>query len=142
MAKYEAKTKPEAISVSGFLNAIEDEQMRADCKALARLFEAASGYKPVMWGSSIVGFGKYHYKYESGHEGDSCLAGFAPRKGKISLYANMHYSADPSLLDKLGKFKAGKGCIYIRRLSDIDQGELVKIIQQGIRAILKKYPAI
>ncbi len=141
MAKYDAKTKPETVSVASFLATVEDEQVRDDCKALVKVFEKATGFKAVMWGSAIVGFGSYHYKYESGHEGDSCLAGFSPRKGKISLYANMHHADDPSLMEKLGKHKAGKGCIYIKKLSDIDTEVLSKIISSGVKAIQKKYPS-
>ena len=140
MAKYEAKTKQESTSVASFLNALEDEQVKADCKALVKLFEKTTGFKATMWGTAIIGFGKYHYKYDSGHEGDSCLAGFSPRKGKISLYANMYYSDDTDAMAKLGKFKAGKGCIYIKKLSDINQEVLSLIIANGIKGIRKRYP--
>jgi hypothetical protein len=141
MAKYEAKTKQESTSVADFLNAIEDAQVKADCKALVKLMKEVSGFEPAMWGGSIVGFGKYHYKYESGHEGDSCLTGFSPRKGNISIYTNMYLEDDSPLMKKLGKFKNGKSCIYIKKMADIDQSILAKIIDKGIKGLQLKYPA-
>lgn len=141
MAKYEAKTKQESTSVADFLNAIEDAQVKADCKALVKLMKEVSGFEPAMWGGSIVGFGKYHYKYESGHEGDSCLTGFSPRKGNISIYTNMYLEDDSPLMKKLGKFKNGKSCIYIKKIADIDQSILAKIIDKGIKGLQLKYPA-
>lgn len=141
MAKYEAKTKQESTSVADFLNAIEDAQVKADCKALVKLMKDVSGFEPAMWGGSIVGFGKYHYKYDSGHEGDSCLTGFSPRKGNISIYANMYLEEDSPLMKKLGKFKNGKSCIYIKKMADIDQSILAKIIDKGIKGIKLKYPS-
>ncbi|MGB4771911.1 MAG: DUF1801 domain-containing protein [Chitinophagaceae bacterium] len=140
MAKYEAKTKQESTSVADFLNAIEDAQVKADCKALVKLMKEVSGFEPAMWGGSIVGFGKYHYKYESGHEGDSCLTGFSPRKGNISIYTNMYLQDDSPLMKKLGKFKNGKSCIYIKKMEDIDQSILAKIIDKGIKGLQLKYP--
>jgi hypothetical protein len=140
MAKYEAKTKQESTSVASFLNALEDEQVKADCKALVNLMKEVSGYEPAMWGGSIVGFGKYHYKYDSGHEGDSCLTGFSPRKGNISIYTNMHLEDDSPLMKKLGKFKNGKSCIYIKKLADVDQDILAKLILKGIKGLRLKYP--
>ena len=141
MAKYEAKTKQESTSVADFLNAIEDAQMKLDCKALVKLMKEVSGFEPAMWGGSIVGFGKYHYKYESGHEGDSCLTGFSPRKGNISIYTNMYLEDDSPLMKKLGKFKNGKSCIYIKKMADIDPSILAKIIDKGIKGIKLKYPS-
>ncbi|TAG99874.1 MAG: DUF1801 domain-containing protein [Sphingobacteriales bacterium] len=141
MAKYEAKTKQESTSVAGFLNAIEDAQVKADCKALVKLMKEVSGFEPAMWGGSIVGFGKYHYKYESGHEGDSCLTGFSPRKGNISIYTNIYLEDNSPLMKKLGKFKNGKSCIYIKKMADIDPSILAKIIDKGIKGLQLKYPA-
>jgi hypothetical protein len=141
MAKYEAKTKQESTSVASFLNELEDEQVKADCKALVKLMKEVSGFEPAMWGGSIVGFGKYHYKYESGHEGDSCLTGFSPRKGNISIYTNMYLEDDSPLMKKLGKFKNGKSCIYIKKMADIDPSILAKVIDKGIKGIKLKYPS-
>src|SRR5262245_24308052 len=116
----ENKTKATGASVAGYLDAIEDESRRKDCKAIAKLMEKATKEKPKMWGTSIVGFGSYHYKYPSGHEGDSCLAGFASRKGDITLYLGAEVLAQTPLMSKLGKHKVGKGCLYIRSLADVD----------------------
>ena len=142
MAKYDAKTKPGADSVDAFIEGIADVQMREDCKALVGLMRRVSGHEPVLWGGSIVGFGKYHYKYESGHEGDSCLTGFAPRKGYISVYTNMYLDEDAPLMKKLGKFKNGKACLNIKRLSDVDEEILARLIDKGIKGIKIRYPDV
>jgi hypothetical protein len=96
--------------------------------------------KPKMWGTSIVGFGSYHYKYESGHEGDSCLAGFSSRKAEISLYLMPGLQAKETLLAALGKHKAGKGCLYVKRLSDIDVRVLEKLIRESVAELRRRYP--
>lgn len=140
MAKYEAKTKQESTSVAAFINALTDEQVKADCKALVKLMKDLSGHEPAMWGGSIVGFGKYHYRYDSGHEGDACLTGFSPRKGNISIYTNISLDDNSPLMKKLGKFKNGKSCIYIKKLADIDQDILSKLILKGIKGLQLKYP--
>src|SRR5580765_7518461 len=101
----EPKTTPSTVSIESFLDGIDDETRRADCKALVKIMKRATGAKPVMWGPSIVGFGSYHYKYASGREGDSCLVGFAPRKTDISLYIMSGFAGRDSLLRKLGKHK-------------------------------------
>jgi hypothetical protein len=135
----EAKTKPTEQSVEGFLEQLADEQVRDDCFAIVKLMKKVTGEKPKMWGPSIVGFGKYHYRYESGHEGDSCLAGFSPRKQNITLYVLPDAVGHAALMKKLGKHKAGKGCIYIKKLDDIDTGVLEKLIAQSVDTIKKKY---
>src|SRR5262245_29298993 len=113
----ENKTKATDSSVQGYLAAIDDDTRRTDCLALAKLMTKATKQRPKMWGASIVGFGSYHYKYESGREGDSCLVGFSSRKGDISIYG-LNATADAeALLTKLGKHKAGKGCLYIKTLA-------------------------
>ena len=124
----ENKTKPTKVSVQGYLAAIEDEARRKDCDSLAELMTKATKHPPAMWGSSIVGFGSYHYKYESGREGDMCLVGFASRKGEISLYGLTGAADAQGLLSKLGKYKAGKGCLYIKTLADVDQKILEKLV--------------
>lgn len=141
MATSENKTKPEKASVADYLDAIEDQQVRADCKALAKILTKLTGEKAVMWGTAIVGFGSYHYKYESRREGDACLTGFSPRKGNISIYTNSVLDEDDPVMKKLGKYKHGKSCIYVKKLSDIDTTILEKIIAGGIIAIKKRYPA-
>jgi Domain of unknown function (DU1801) len=122
----ENKTKATEASVDGYIAAIDDESRRKDCAALARLMAKASKQKPKMWGTSIVGFGSYHYKYESGREGDSCLTGFSSRKGDISIYLMASFPGHDELLSRLGKHKMAKACLYIRKLSDVD----LKVLEQ------------
>jgi hypothetical protein len=126
VAMAENKTKATESSVADYLAAIEDEGRRKDCEALCELMAKATKQPPKMWGRSIVGFGSYHYRYESGREGDSCLVGFSSRKGDISVYGLAGSPEREELLAMLGKYKTGKGCLYIRKLSDID----VKILGQ------------
>jgi hypothetical protein len=124
----ENKTKATEASVESYLAAIQDEVRRKDCEALAQLMAKATKHPPKMWGSSIVGFGSYHYKYESGREGDMCLVGFSARKSEISVYGLMAAPSQEELIPKLGKHKAGKGCLYIKSLSDINLKVLAKLI--------------
>ena len=135
----ENQTRPTQASVAAYLKAIEDEARRRDCEALARLMADATGQPAVMWGPGIVGFGSYHYKYESGREGDSCLVGFASRKGDISIYAMGDFPGRAELLARLGKHKTGKGCLYLRRLSDVDPEILSQMVIQSISAMKKKH---
>ncbi len=135
----EQKTKPTEQTVTSFLESVPDEQVKKDCFDLVKLMEKATGFPPKMWGTSIVGFGQYHYKYESGHEGYSCLAGFSPRKQNISLYV-MGFDKRPTLLDKLGKHKAGKGCLYVKKLSDIDQQVLEQLVKDSAAYLQERYP--
>jgi len=116
----ENKTKATKLSVTDFISAITDEARRADAKALVKLMQNASGEKPQMWGPSIVGFGGYHYKYESGREGDMPIIAFSPRKAATVLYG-LGASDSKALLEKLGKHTTGKGCVYIKKLADVDQ---------------------
>ncbi len=122
----ENKTQATDASVESYLSAIEDESRRKDCEALAKLMAKATKQKAKMWGTSIVGFGSYHYKYESGREGDSCLTGFASRKGDISIYLMAGFPGREALFAKLGKYKMAKACLYVRKLSDID----LKVLEQ------------
>ena len=124
----ENKTKATDLSVESYLSAIEDESRRKDCEALAKLMSKVTKEPPKMWGTSIVGFGSYHYKYESGREGDSCLAGFSSRKGDITLYLAANFPGHEELLAKLGKHKMGKGCLYIRKLGDVDLKTLEQLV--------------
>ncbi len=121
----ENKTKATDASVEGYLAAIDDEARRKDCAALAELMARATKQPPRMWGASIVGFGSYHYRYASGREGESCVVGFSSRKGDISVYG---LNADAELLSELGKHKSGKGCVYIKRLSDVNLQVLEKLV--------------
>jgi hypothetical protein len=124
----ENKTKATEASVEKYFSAIEDPARRKDCEALAKLMTKATRQPPKMWGPSIVGFGSYHYKYESGREGDMCLVGFSSRKGDISVYGLGGSPDHERLLAGLGKHKAGKGCLYIRRLSDVDLKVLERLV--------------
>jgi hypothetical protein len=124
----ENKTKAAAASVKSYFSAIEDEARRKDCETLAKLMTKATKQQPRMWGTSIVGFGSYHYKYESGREGDSCLTGFSSRKGDISVYLVASFPGEEELLSTLGKHKMGKGCLYVRKLSDVN----LKVLEQLI----------
>lgn len=128
----ENKTQPTKVSAAKYIDALEDPQQKKDCKQLVKMMRAATGERAVMWGPSIVGFGTHHYKYESGREGDIMMVGFAPRKGQISLYLTCDIQQMAPLLEKLGKHKTGKGCLYIKRLADVDQDVLQQMIERGI----------
>jgi hypothetical protein len=138
---YEAKTKPTAASVDAYIDAIENEQRRADCRSLITLMKAATGCEPILWGPSIVGFGSYHYKYASGHEGDACLAGFSSRKGDLSIYILAGSEEAERLLAKLGKHKMGKACLYVKRLADIDTEVLGRLVKGSVAEVRRRYPA-
>jgi Domain of unknown function (DU1801) len=124
----ENKTKATDASVKSYLAAIAGDTRRKDCVALAELMTKATKQSPKMWGSSIVGFGSYHYEYESGRAGDACLVGFSSRKGDISVYGLNAAPDAEALLATLGKHKAGKGCIYIKTLADVDLNVLTKLV--------------
>ena len=128
----ENKTKQTEASVETYLAAIADESRQADCRVLVRMMTKATKAPPKMWGTGIVGFGSYHYKYASGHEGDSCILGFAARKGDISLYLVAGFPGSDALFAKLGKHKRGKACTYVKRLSDIDLAVLAKILAGSV----------
>jgi|SRR5271157_289393 len=128
------KTKPTELSVPAFIDALADETKRADAKALVKMMQGATGEKPRMWGPSIVGFGSYHYKYESGHEGDSPIAAFSPRKAAIVLYGMLGSSDAAALLGKLGKHTTGKGCLYIKKLADVDRKVLETLVVKSFGA--------
>jgi hypothetical protein len=131
-----AKTKPTSVSVDEYIDKLDKEELRDDCRVLIKMMSKITGAPPVMWGPSIIGFGSYHYKYTSGHEGDSCLAGFAARKTNIVVYA-YH---DGKLIEKLGKHKATGGCIYIKCLADVDMKILERIVKASVATLRKKYP--
>jgi len=128
----ENKTKATDASVQTYLAAIEDTTRREDCQALVKLMTKAAGHPPRMWGSSIIGFGSYQYRYESGREGDSCLVGFSSRKGEISVYG-LHSAVNADgLFGKLGKHKDGKGCVYIKTLVDVDLKVLEQLVASAV----------
>ena len=128
-----AKTTPTKESVTEFLNKIPDLGRREDCLALARIMEEITGSKPQMWGPSIVGFGSYHYRYASGHEGDSPITGFSPRKQDLTIYVMMGFAKYDALMKLLGKYRVGKSCLYIKRLSDIHQPTLKKLLKTSVK---------
>ena len=133
MAKAELKTKLNEASVEDFINAIEDESTRNDCRKIAELMQKATNTEPKMWGASIVGFGSYQYKYETGREGEWFPIGFSPRKQNLTLSASCGWEKFPDLLKSLGKHKLGKSCLYIKKLSDIDLEVLEKMIKEAIK---------
>ena len=119
-------------SVAGFLTKIKDEKRRQDCSAIIDLITKCTGLEPKMWGTSIVGFGSYRYKYESGREGDAPLTGIASRANAITLYLGSNFDKREELLSKFGKHKIGGGCIHIQKIEDIDTGILIKMIKNSI----------
>jgi hypothetical protein len=130
----ENKTKPTEVSVAKVLNALADETRRADARRLVRILQNMTGEKAKMWGPSIVGCGTHHYKYESGREGDTPLIGFSPRKNACVLYGLLGVDGSDKLLAKLGKFTAGKGCLYIKQLADVDEKVLTELIARSVAA--------
>ena len=135
--KVELKTQVNDASVEGFLNSVTDEQKRADCFEILRLMEQVTKEEPKMWGSSIVGFGSYHYKGASGREGDWLLTGFSPRKQNLTLYIMGGFDLHKDLLEKLGKHKTSVGCLYIKKLEDVDKEVLKELVAESVK-ITKK----
>lgn len=133
------KTKATNSSVSAFLDAIEGDERRKDCQMLAAMMTKITGKPAVMWGPSIVGFDTYHYKYESGREGDMAVTGFSPRKGDISVYLTAGSAEQADLLARLGRHKMGKSCLYIRKLSDVDLTVLAQLISGSVAEIKRRY---
>lgn len=137
---YELKTKENDKSVIEFIEAVDNPKKREDAYKLLDIFTETSGFQAKMWGSSIIGFGKYHYKYNTGHEGDAPLVGFAPRKAKISLYFAPGESEREELLKSFGKHTSGKACVYINKIADIDVEVLKTLIIQSIKFLKETYP--
>lgn len=135
----ENKTKATKLSVTEFINSIEDKQKRADAKTVSAMIRKVTGARAKMWGTSIVGFGEYHYKYDSGREGDFMIAGFSPRKKALTVYIMAGFSRFDTLMKNLGKYKTGKSCLYIRRLSDIDEKILEQLITKSVEYMRKNY---
>jgi hypothetical protein len=125
------KTKPTKVSPAEFIKQVESEHKRKDCEELVALMTEVTGDPPQMWGPSIIGFGKYHYKYESGREGDICVTGFSPRQANLVLYLGPEIH-DEKLVAKLGKHKVGKGCLYINKLDDVDRTVLRKLVMKSV----------
>jgi hypothetical protein len=133
------KTVPTDASVRAYLDAIDAPLRRQDCEALAAMMERLAGAPGVMWGSSIVGFGSYHYRYASGREGDAPLAGFSSRKGDISIYLSCELPPTDALRERLGRHKMGKACLYLRRLEDVDQQVLEQMVAEAAAATRARY---
>ena len=128
-------------NVSKFVEEIEDEKKRQDAYLLIQLFSEETGYEPKLWGANIIGFGRYHYKYASGHEGDAAPIGFSPRKAQISIYLSQpEDKIREEKLSRLGKHKMGKGCLYIKKVSDIDSAVLIELVQDSVSYIKETYP--
>lgn len=133
------KTAPTRASVAAFIAAVADETRRADAKKLDKMFRDITGEKPALWGPSIIGYGSYHYKYESGREGEMCRTGFSPRKANLVLYILPGFKDYAPLLKKLGKHKTGKSCLYINKLADVDEVVLRDLIAKSWAWMNEKY---
>ncbi|MGL6044321.1 MAG: DUF1801 domain-containing protein [Sandaracinobacteroides sp.] len=130
----------ENISVDQFLDAVEPASRRAEGRALDALFQRATGWKPRLWGSSIIGYGSYTYVYDSGHGGTACATGFSPRKAELVVYVMPGYLQLDGLLARLGKHRIGKACLYVRNLAAIDQGVLEEIVRAGLADLGARWP--
>lgn len=136
------KTRPTALSVDAFIDAVDDEHKRTDCRTVAELMAEITGAEGVMWGSSIVGFGSYHYRYASGREGDFFEAGFSPRKRALTVYVMAGFEEYDDLLARLGKHSTGKSCLYVKRLADIDLEVLREMLIRSVAYIRAKYATV
>ncbi|VXC67891.1 conserved hypothetical protein [Oceanicaulis sp. 350] len=134
------KTQPTPVDVDTFLSAVEPERRREDGQALNALFQRVTGWSPRMWGPSMIGFGAYHYRYDSGREGDFLATGFSPRKTNLSIYIMPGYADYSDILSRLGKHKTGKSCLYVSKLADVDLDVLSELIQAGLEDLGRKWP--
>ncbi len=146
MAKAELKTKITNADVRAFVDAVDNDTRRNDADSLLAIYKEVTGVEPAMWGPSIIGYGSYHYKYDSGREGDMCRAGFSPRKANLALYLMGGYSDEATgqkmaaLRDRLGKHKTGASCLYITKLADVDVAVLKEMIALDLAWMDAKYP--
>lgn len=136
----ETKTKPTEVSVDAFIDAVPDPVRREDARIVRAMMQRVTGEPARMWGPSIIGFGSYHYKYDSGHEGTSCRIGFSPRKAELVLYVLTGEEAQAALLGRLGKHKTGKSCLYVKKLADVDTGVLEEITRRAFDHMNTRYP--
>ena len=134
------KAQPTSTDVRDFIASVEPDWKRTDAERLDTIFRETTGYAPVMWGPSIVGYGRYHYVYTSGREGDFLATGFAPRAQNFSIYIMPGYADFGPILDRLGKHKIGKSCLYVKRLSDIDESVLKELISAGLNDLATHWP--
>ena len=135
------KTIPNNASVDAFLDAVDNERRRADARTVRTMMERITGWQPKMWGPSIVGFGEYHYRYDSGREGDFLITGFSPRKKALAIYVMPGFTRYDALMGKLGKFKTGRSCLYINKLDDVDLSVLEELIASSVNHMVEKYGA-
>ena len=135
------KTVPTPTSAESLIRAIDNDAKREDAKRLLKIMGTITREDPVVWGSSIIGFGSYHYTYSSGREGDYFLTGFSPRKNSFSIYIMAGFDRFPELMKKLGKYKTGKSCLYVKQLDDIDESVLKELIQESVNWMRQKYPS-
>lgn len=135
----ENKTQPTDQSVKSFIEALDDQQKISDSYSLVKLMKEVTGCDPKMWGPSIIGFDQYHYKYESGREGDMLKAGFSPRKREFSIYIMSGFKRQEELLQKLGKHRTGKACLYVKKLDDIDMDVLREMVEESVKYVDEKY---
>jgi hypothetical protein len=135
MAGYALKTVATPADVAAFVERVENPERRADARVLIELMSRLTGAPATMWGPSIIGFGRYHYRYDSGHEGDMCVAGFSPRKAELVVYLMPGFADRTEQLARLGRHRTGKSCLYLKRLADVDLGVLEEMIQQSLVAM-------
>ena len=133
------KTQPTMVKLADFISTVEDAGRRSDCREIAKLMRKVTGKNGKMWGNGLVGFGQYHYRYESGREGDWFLTGFAPRKQALTLYVMSGFDSCQPLMDKLGKFKIGKSCLYVKSLDDIDRSVLEQLLTSSVEHVRASY---
>ena len=136
----ENKTRPGTGSAADFIDQVSDPGRREDARTLCALMMEMTGEPPVLWGPSIIGFGSYHYRYDSGREGDAPAAGFSPRARELVVYLAAHSDKTGALLDRLGKHRLGKSCLYLKRLFDIDLGVLREVVSDSFQAVKARYP--
>lgn len=136
----ETKTKPTGVSVDDFIAAVDNERKRDEARELVALMERITGEPATMWGPSIIGFGRYHYRYDSGHEGDAPITGFSPRKAAHSIYIMPGFPRYEDLMARLGKYRMGKVCLYVNKLDDIDRTVLEELVTRSVEYMREKYP--
>lgn len=135
----ELKTRPTRASVARFIGSIEDERQRKDAKRIDQIMRSVTGSNPVLWGSSLVGYGRYDYRYASGREGSWFLTGFSPRKRNLVIYVMSGFSTEPALMRRLGRHKTGRSCLYLRKLDDVDLDVLTELVRRSVELIRKRH---
>ena len=136
----ENTTRETGVSVEGFIDGIEHATRQADARVLNQIFQDVTGWTPRLWGPTIIGYGRYHYVYDSGREGDALATGFSPRKANQVIYVMPGYTDFGSILDRIGKYKMGKSCLYITKLADVDLDVVAELIRAGLDDLAKRWP--